>query len=279
MKDRLLWNVKKEVKQIMEEAVTRKFVHEDSSHIIALCGVVEACLLHMLKRRAAGFLRTDKVAALFTKVGKTCAIAADVCKKVQELQQQVESRKNQPNGQEPLKRQGSTTSKTPVLTPQAIKHIWVRTALIEKVLDKIVQYIVDNCSKYYEKEALLADPVCGPILASLLVGPCALEYTKLKTADHYWTDPSADELVQRHRIHGAHGRQDSPCKRPALGVGIYSGPVPEPGHGLLLRQPMREVPEPGTAFLFRNGALSHIRNPFGPRRPLYLNTAKCEIQN
>ncbi|XP_015502391.1 small G protein signaling modulator 2 isoform X6 [Parus major] len=218
VKDKLLWNVKKEVKQIMEEAVTRKFVHEDSSHIIALCGVVEACLLHMLKRRAAGFLRTDKVAALFTKVGKTCAIAGDVCKKVQELQQQIESRKNQPNGQEPLKRQGSTTSKTPVLTPQAIKHIWVRTALIEKVLDKIVQYIVDNCSKYYEKEALLADPVCGPILASLLVGPCALEYTKLKTADHYWTDPSADELVQRHRIHGTHGRQDSPSKRPALGI-------------------------------------------------------------
>uniref|UniRef100_A0A803XUK2 Uncharacterized protein n=1 Tax=Meleagris gallopavo TaxID=9103 RepID=A0A803XUK2_MELGA len=29
------------VKQIMEEAVTRKFVHEDSSHIIALC---EQCL-------------------------------------------------------------------------------------------------------------------------------------------------------------------------------------------------------------------------------------------
>uniref|UniRef100_A0A8B9Q782 Small G protein signaling modulator 2 n=1 Tax=Apteryx owenii TaxID=8824 RepID=A0A8B9Q782_APTOW len=202
----------------MEEAVTRKFVHEDSSHIIALCGVVEACLLHMLKRRAAGFLRTDKVAALFTKIGKTYAIAGDICKKVQELQQQVESRKNQPNGQESLKRQGSTTSKTPALTPQAIKHIWVRTALIEKVLDKIVQYIVDNCSKYYEKEALLADPVCGPILASLLVGPCALEYTKLKTTDHYWTDPSADELVQRHRIHGVHGRPDSPSKRPALGI-------------------------------------------------------------
>ncbi|XP_030392643.1 small G protein signaling modulator 2 isoform X3 [Gopherus evgoodei] len=217
-KEKLLWNVKKEVKQIMEEAVTRKFVHEDSSHIIALCGVVEACLLHMLKRRAAGFLRTDKVAALFTKVGKTYAVAGDICKKVQELQQQAEGRKNQPNGQESLKRQGSTSSKTPVLTPQAIRHIWVRTALIEKVLDKIVQYLVDNCSKYYEREALLADPVYGPILASLLVGPCALEYTKLKTADHYWTDPSADELVQRHRIHGAHGRQDSPSKRPALGI-------------------------------------------------------------
>ncbi|XP_026512267.1 small G protein signaling modulator 2 isoform X3 [Terrapene carolina triunguis] len=217
-KEKLLWNVKKEVKQIMEEAVTRKFVHEDSSHIIALCGVVEVCLLHMLKRRAAGFLRTDKVAALFTKVGKTYAVAGDICKKAQELQQQAEGRKNQPNGQGSLKRQGSTSSKTPVLTPQAIRHIWVRTALIEKVLDKIVQYLVDNCSKYYERDALLADPVYGPILASLLVGPCALEYTKLKTADHYWTDPSADELVQRHRIHGVHGHQDSPSKRPALGI-------------------------------------------------------------
>nr|XP_005298945.1 small G protein signaling modulator 2 isoform X4 [Chrysemys picta bellii] len=217
-KEKLLWNVKKEVKQIMEEAVTRKFVHEDSSHIIALCAVVEVCLLHMLKRRAAGFLRTDKVAALFTKVGKTYAVAGDICKKAQELQQQAEGRKNQPNGQGSLKRQGSTSSKTPVLTPQAIRHIWVRTALIEKVLDKIVQYLVDNCSKYYERDALLADPVYGSILASLLVGPCALEYTKLKTADHYWTDPSADELVQRHRIHGVHGRQDSPSKRPALGI-------------------------------------------------------------
>ncbi|XP_056414438.1 small G protein signaling modulator 2 isoform X2 [Hyla sarda] len=217
-KEKLLWNVKKEVKQIMEEAVTRKFVHEDSSHIIALCGVVEACLLHLLKRRAAGFLRSDKVAALFMKVAKTCVTAADICKKVQDLQQ-VEGRKNFSNGQDSLKRQNSTTSRTVTLTPQALKHIWVRTALIEKVLDKIVQYIVDNSSKYYEKEALMSDPVCGSILAVLLVGPCALEYTKLKTADHYWTDPSADELVQRHRIHGAHTRQDSsPCKRPALGI-------------------------------------------------------------
>ncbi|XP_048375292.1 small G protein signaling modulator 2 [Sphaerodactylus townsendi] len=91
-KERLLWNVKKEVKQIMEEAVTRKFVHEDSSHIIALCGVVEACLLHMLKRRAAGFLRTDKIAALFTKVGKTYDVADEICRKVQDLLQQVDGR-------------------------------------------------------------------------------------------------------------------------------------------------------------------------------------------
>lgn len=42
----------------------------------------------------------------------------------------------------------------------------------------------------------------------------------MKTADHFWTDPSADELVQRHRIHSSHYRQDSPTKRPALCVGL-----------------------------------------------------------
>uniref|UniRef100_A0A0G2K6Y4 Small G protein signaling modulator 2 n=1 Tax=Rattus norvegicus TaxID=10116 RepID=A0A0G2K6Y4_RAT len=218
VKEKLLWNVKKEVKQIMEEAVTRKFVHEDSSHIIALCGAVEACLLHQLRRRAAGFLRSDKMAALFTKVGKTCPVAGDICHKVQELQQQAEGRRPSGGSQEALRKQGSSSGKTTALSPQALKHIWVRTALMEKVLDRVVQYLAENCSKYYEKEALLADPVFGPILACLLVGPCALEYTKLKTADHYWTDPSADELVQRHRIRGPPNRQDSPAKRPALGI-------------------------------------------------------------
>uniref|UniRef100_A0A8C2F624 Small G protein signaling modulator 2 n=1 Tax=Cyprinus carpio TaxID=7962 RepID=A0A8C2F624_CYPCA len=198
------------VKQIMEEAVTKKFVHEDSSHVIALCSSIEACLSHLLKRRAAGFLRSDKIAALFTKIGKVNTTASEICRKVQEqLQQQAE-----------ITRQGSSAGRAPQpLSAQAIKHIWVRTALFEKVLDKVVQYIVDNASKYYEKEALMHDSVFGPILAALLVGPCALEYTKLKTSDHFWTDPSANELVQRHRIHGAYrGQEVSPGRRPALGI-------------------------------------------------------------
>uniref|UniRef100_A0A8D3CGX0 Small G protein signaling modulator 1a n=1 Tax=Scophthalmus maximus TaxID=52904 RepID=A0A8D3CGX0_SCOMX len=194
-----LWRVK----QIMEEAVTRKFVHEDSSHIVSFCAAVEACVLHGLRRRAAGFLRSNKIAALFMKVGKSFAPAEELCFKasIKSLQSQDSLRK---------------MPRLPSLTPQGGKNLWIRTALFEKVLDKIVLYLVENSSKYYEKEAVLMDPVDGPILASLLVGPCALEYTKMKTADHFWTDPSADELVQRHRIHGGHCRQDSPTKRPAL---------------------------------------------------------------
>lgn len=94
----------------------------------------------------------------------------------------------------------------PGLAPQAIKNMWIRTALFEKVLDKIVLYLVENSrcfgkqitwcrnnlmsppnskfplshlssSKYYEKEAVLMDPVDGHILASLLgnyLGYCLL---------------------------------------------------------------------------------------------------------
>ncbi|XP_037387569.1 small G protein signaling modulator 1 isoform X1 [Pygocentrus nattereri] len=211
-RQKLVRNVKKEVKQIMEEAVTRKFVHEDSSHIVSFCAAVEACVLHGLKRRAAGFLRSNKVAALFTKVGKSFPPAEELCRKAQELEQLLESKRSQTLSCDSSRK----LPKLPSLSPQSVRHLWIRTALIEKVLDKIVLYLVENSSKFYEKEAVLMDPVDGPILASLLVGPCALEYTKMKTADHFWTDPSADELVQRHRIHSAHYRQDSPTKRPAL---------------------------------------------------------------
>uniref|UniRef100_A0A669C4S9 Small G protein signaling modulator 1 n=1 Tax=Oreochromis niloticus TaxID=8128 RepID=A0A669C4S9_ORENI len=198
---------------IMEEAVTRKFVHEDSSHIVSFCAAVEACVLHGLKRRAAGFLRSNKIAALFTKVGKSFPPAEELCRKAQELEQIIETKRSQS-----LQSQDSIRKmpRLPSLSPPVVKNLWIRTALFEKVLDKIVLYLVENSSKYYEKEAVLMDPVDGPILASLLVGPCALEYTKMKTADHFWTDPSADELVQRHRIHGGLCRQDSPTKRPAL---------------------------------------------------------------
>ncbi|KAM9841670.1 small G protein signaling modulator 1 [Aulostomus maculatus] len=212
-RQKLLRNVKKEVKQIMEEAVTRKFVHADSSHIISFCAVVEACVLHGLKRRIAGLLCSNKVAALFMKVAKSFSPAEQLCHKVQELEQLIENSKQNNSS---LSNDRSRQSKLMNLPPQALKHLWIRTALMEKLLDKIVLYLVENSSTFYEKEAMLMDPVDGPILASLLVGPCALEYTKVKTADHFWTDPSADELVQRHRIHSGHCRQDSPSRRPAL---------------------------------------------------------------
>lgn len=38
----------------------------------------------------------------------------------------------------------SRQSKLANLPPQALKHLWIRTALMEKLLDKIVLYLVEN---------------------------------------------------------------------------------------------------------------------------------------
>lgn len=52
---------------------------------------VEACVLHGLKRRAAGFLRSNKIAALFMKVGKSFPPAEELSRKVQDLEQLIEN--------------------------------------------------------------------------------------------------------------------------------------------------------------------------------------------
>lgn len=75
------------------------------------------------------------------------------------------------------------------------RYLWIRIALFERQLAKIIEHLVNNANRYYERDALVADPDFGSILSSLLVGPCALEYSKAKAPACFWTDPPADELV------------------------------------------------------------------------------------
>ncbi|XP_071479414.1 small G protein signaling modulator 1-like [Diadema antillarum] len=226
-RDKLLKMVKKEVKQIMEEAVTRKFVHEESGSIISLCAAVEACLSQGLKRRAVGLFKGNNTTySLLKQLSKTYSHAQEVLQKVQEIEARLEANKKHTNGESP-----GTTSQQNIRAALQQRHLWIRVALFEKRLAKICDYVSQNGSKYYEKDSLMSDMVDGPILASLLVGPCALDYSKMKTADHYWTDPPADELVQRHRIHsagpGVTSGANSP-RRPGLQVKrTATGTTPE----------------------------------------------------
>ncbi|CAG9138229.1 unnamed protein product [Plutella xylostella] len=96
----------------------------------------------------------------------------------------------------PLCKRGSGSLTTP---PQP-RYLWIRLALFERQLAKIIEHLVGTAPRYYERDALVADPDYGSILSSLLVGPCALEYSKAKAPACFWTDPPADELVQRHRM-------------------------------------------------------------------------------
>lgn len=81
-----------------------------------------------------------------------------------------------------------------------LRYLWIRLALFEKRLSRIIDHLVSNALQYYDNNALVADPDCGSILSSLLVGPCALDFTRAKTPDHFWTDPPADELVNAYVI-------------------------------------------------------------------------------
>lgn len=210
-RQKLLRAVKKEVKQIMEEAVTRKFVHEESSSITSLCGAVEACLLHGLRKRALGLFKLSSTTALLQKVSKSCEAASIVLRSLNNVENNFEANRKSVDSNKNQTKQKSGKAGLP-------RYLWIRLAIFEKQLHRILDYLVQNYSRYYETDALIADPVDGPIFASLLVGPCALDYTKMKTTDHFWTDPPADELVQRHRIHSSTNHLTGPGspKRPGL---------------------------------------------------------------
>ncbi|EDV30055.1 uncharacterized protein Dana_GF15961 [Drosophila ananassae] len=241
LKERLIASVKKEVKQLMEEAVTKKYVHEESSSVTSLCGAVEACLSHGLRRRALGLFKTSSTTALIQKIAKICPEADYVSRRLLELELAQESHavsgKRSSSSSDSIikpkllsKGSGSSSSVTTINTvsngpgggntPGGMaaplgKYLWIRLALYEKRLAKIIEHLVGNASSYYDREALVADPDYGSILSSLLVGPCALEFTRAKTADHYWSDPCADELVQRHRISSGN-RTPPTCHRPII---------------------------------------------------------------
>lgn len=91
----------------MEEAVTKKFIHEDSGSVIALCGAVEACLSQGLRRRALGLFKTSSTTALLHKIGKHCAEAADISQKVQDIENSDPNKRSSSSG--------DSTNKPPIL--------------------------------------------------------------------------------------------------------------------------------------------------------------------
>ncbi|OTF80288.1 hypothetical protein BLA29_008449, partial [Euroglyphus maynei] len=162
--EKLLRIIKREVKQIMEEAVTRKFVHEDSGSITSLCASVDACLSHGLKRRALGLFKTNSTTALLQKVAKNFDIAALILKKVQEIEN-IDPNKRSSSSSDSLqsnrtrisfkmKSNQSTTNNNVSTnnnnsgnsggnsqsTPTKYRFLWIRIALFEKYLVSIVDH-------------------------------------------------------------------------------------------------------------------------------------------
>ena len=82
-RETLLESVKKEVKQLMELAASRKVLHEENSRLTSLCASVEACLLHGLE--SCGFLKANTTLNLVARLAsRQCAEAERVLKLCEE---------------------------------------------------------------------------------------------------------------------------------------------------------------------------------------------------
>ncbi|TPP67760.1 Small G protein signaling modulator 1 [Fasciola gigantica] len=110
------------------------------------------------------------------------------------------------------------SSTVPTASDLRLKNFWIRVALLEKVLDKIVYYLASNANRFYEKFAIMADPCDGMLVADLLRGPCAVDYSRTRTTDYLYTDPPVAELIQRHGISGSLRSRQLPYVPPSSQV-------------------------------------------------------------
>ena len=65
----------------MEESVTKKTVHEESSNVNSVCSSVDNCLQIGLRRRSLGLFKTNSSSALLQKISKECGEALDIMKR------------------------------------------------------------------------------------------------------------------------------------------------------------------------------------------------------
>ncbi len=170
---------------------------------------IDSCLLHGLKRNSSGFFKPATSYLLLQKISKMFEPAKVVLQMCDDYEKAycngngirgqnqksefASQRKQSSNGEQNFI-VSNNFSTTFYKGSVCYKFLWIRLALINKLLAKIMDYIVSNSNKFYQPFALIADPVDGLIFNSLLAAPCALEYTRMKTCDYLWSDQNADEV-------------------------------------------------------------------------------------
>ncbi|CAH8856582.1 unnamed protein product [Trichobilharzia szidati] len=236
------------VKKLMEEAVIRSYVHEDSETVTKFCSSVEAVLFYGLRRSIFTWIEEETTFVLCQKIAKQCPEAQQTLDRLDYYKQSILKRRNDHRLRRNISpiRIKSTSSNSLTSSEKSssspvnftfwsndnnnnnnnnsshnhnisnynnntlingrrdtlFQNFWIRVALLEKVLDKIVYFLTINSSQYYEQYSLMADPCDGQLISDLLRGPCTIDYSRTRTTDHLFTDPPVSELIQRHGIYG-----------------------------------------------------------------------------
>ncbi|CAI5446177.1 unnamed protein product [Caenorhabditis angaria] len=166
-KDLLISQLKKEVKVIMEEAVTKKMMDLNSPYVTSLCVAIDACLMDGLRRRLLGLFSCRSSLALIQILAKQNATAETILIKTYEFEGQ--------------------TNIGPHL-------VWIREALHLRSLSTIIHHIstAKNIQRLYDKNSLMLDRAKGGMVAALLLGPCAVTFRRMASEE-----ATAEELVER----------------------------------------------------------------------------------
>eukprot|EP00116_Pleurobrachia_bachei_P000021 sb/3460283/ len=144
---------------------------------------MEQCLVHGFKKPGVSLSSTPLSMVLLTTLAKHDEIAADTLKRAGF-------------------RKENSVAKSRSLIGHTPRYNWIRLALIEKTIVDIVKSVTQQCTKLYHDDSLIRNPVTGNLFLDLLSGLIALDYTKTKTPDHFWSDPPASELLERQMAKG-----------------------------------------------------------------------------
>ncbi|KAH9583921.1 Small G protein signaling modulator 2, variant 2 [Schistosoma haematobium] len=234
IKEDLLKNVKIQVKMLMEEAVIRGYVHDDSETIGKLCSSVEAVLLYGVRRSIFTWIEEESTYVLCQKIAKFCPEAQHTLNRIDYYKQTILKKRNDSDIKRNLSslHHNNTMNKSFIFNEKSsspsssmnftfwlndkrnnllingrpdtfFQNFWIRVGIYEKVLDKIVKFLADNTLQYYEPYSVIADPCYGQLISDLLRGPCTIDYSHTRTTDHLYTDPSISELIQRRGIYSS----------------------------------------------------------------------------
>lgn len=191
----LLQNCKREAKQLLEANVTNRKIHWTHPSFISFCNSVEDILTYGVHRkyRVSGVTRNNltssgRVLEELSKVYPVARTVYNMCYRID----------NKKNGRQrrPVKPDYSTIQMD---MPVEHKILWIRTALLEKILKPIVEEILRKPELYYSKFSILSHSVYGEIFCFLLDGPCSITFSRMKSVDSLLVNPAPSEIVSRYR--------------------------------------------------------------------------------
>ncbi|VDP85386.1 unnamed protein product [Echinostoma caproni] len=197
----------------MEEAVVRSYVHEENTIITTLCASIDAVLSYGIRQNMFTFF-DDSTLSLCRRIAKFCPPAQHVLDRMDYHRNTMQflprhsAMAATPNGT--LSRTGKLAQNTSTqftgrlngtgdnLGSSSTTPATQRNGRLGRTVS-----LRSTPVRYYEKYAIMADPCDGMLIADLLRGPCAVDYSRTRTTDYLYTDPPVAELIQRHGISGS----------------------------------------------------------------------------